>query len=297
MFNNPCPICKNEGNYKIIYKANFKTSLINKLTFSARRLPDGIHYQIVKCKLDNLVRSTPIIDPSKISSFYQESLMNYDENIACLKQTYLDVVKPILTGLNYDDKILEIGCGNGFLLEELYQLGFKNVFGLELSKDAINKAKSGIKEKIKLGTLNKNSFKSNQFSLILIFQTFDHIIDTNLFLQNCHKILKKGGIICIYNHNINSFSARFLREKSPIIDIEHTFFFSPKTLSILLKKNRFTVTKSFLPLNWLTIKQLIWLLPLPKVVKDRLICLKSNWLGLKLHLPLGNLCVIAIKND
>ena len=54
-----CAICQN-SNYKILYKPNFDIKKVDYNIFSARRLPDKIHYRIVKCKKCGLIYSNPI---------------------------------------------------------------------------------------------------------------------------------------------------------------------------------------------------------------------------------------------
>ncbi len=49
MVKTKCAIC-NIDNSKELFEANFKLSDFNKKTFSARRIPDRIHFRIVKCK-------------------------------------------------------------------------------------------------------------------------------------------------------------------------------------------------------------------------------------------------------
>ena len=50
MVNTPCAICGSFNDYKVLYKSNFSQKDLSIDIFSARRLPDGSHYQIVKCK-------------------------------------------------------------------------------------------------------------------------------------------------------------------------------------------------------------------------------------------------------
>ena len=54
----------------------------------------------------------------------------------------------ILSKIKDGSKILEIGCGNGFLLEVAINQGWKNVSGIEPSIAAINQAKPNIRKKI-----------------------------------------------------------------------------------------------------------------------------------------------------
>ena len=45
-----CAICGSSEDYVIIYEKNFEEADLNANVFSARKMPDNIHYQIVKCK-------------------------------------------------------------------------------------------------------------------------------------------------------------------------------------------------------------------------------------------------------
>lgn len=290
-----CPICGNDKNFEILYQKNFKLSDLNVKIFSARRLPDKIHYRLVKCSKCGLVRSNPVTDIKQLSKLYEKSLMTYDLEINNLVLTYIDSVKPILNKLPKDAKILEIGCGNGFVLETIHNLGYKNVYGIEPSVDAVNKSNSKIRKNIKIDILKPDLFPKNSFDFIFFFQTFDHIPTPNQFLKECYKLLKPNGYILSFNHNIDSLSSKLLKEKSPIIDIEHTFLYSPKTIQKIFEKNKFIVQKIYSPCNTLSLKHLLWLFPLPKRIKQTVINSNSNILNKKIKIQLGNLCLVAQK--
>src|SRR3990170_8079619 len=87
MINQFCAIC-GKNNFNILYPENFDVNKINSRIFSARRLPDRLHYRIVKCKKCSLVFSTPILEYEKIEKLYRKSFTTYDEHLENLKQTY-----------------------------------------------------------------------------------------------------------------------------------------------------------------------------------------------------------------
>lgn len=292
-----CPICESDNNYQILYKKNFKLSDLNIEIFSARRLPDKIHYQIVKCNQCGLVRSTPVVDTKYLSQLYKKSLLTYDEEINNLTTSYINSIRPILKKLSKDAKILEIGCGNGFVLKSIYDLGYKNVFGIEPSTDATRKSNSKIKKNIVTDILKPGLFDKKSFDFIFFFQTFDHIPNPNKFLKECNRLLKINGHILAFNHNIDSFSSKLLGEKSPIIDIEHTFLYSFKTIKKIFEKNKFIVNKVYSPKNILSVKHFFWLLPIPKNIKQKIVKSNSNILDKKMNLKLGNVCIEAQKNE
>jgi SAM-dependent methyltransferase len=292
-----CPISGEEGDATEIYPANFDASSLSPAVFSARRLPDGIHYRIVRSNHSGLVRSDPIADTALIYELYARSSFDYAEEVPWLKKTYGRYLQRVCTLGCERGSLLEIGCGNGFFLERARELGFENVWGVEPSRNAIDHASSSIRERIVCDVMRPNLFSADEFDLICIFHVLDHLPDPNEVLAECRLALKPGGFILCLNHNIKSWSARILGEKSPIVDIEHTFLYSPSTMRLIFEANRFEVIEQGCVWNTYSITYLFHLLPLPRVPKYIVLrALKASVFGrLPVTLPLGNLYLIARK--
>ncbi|MFA5143681.1 MAG: class I SAM-dependent methyltransferase [Candidatus Omnitrophota bacterium] len=299
LIDNRCPICGSCEDYTVIYKRNFEIADLNKDIFSARRIPDRVHYQIVRCNKDKLVRSTPVLDGQFVYSLYRESKFTYAEETGNLAATYIGILRPILDKLPKDAKVLEIGCGNGFVLAALCAMGFNDVSGIEPSVDAAAKADEKIRKNILTDILKPDTFKANTFDLIFFFQTFDHLQDPNAFLKICYNITVPGGSIVTVNHDIDSLQAKILKEKSPIIDIAHPFFYGADTIGEIFKKNSFNPVRVYSPLSTVSIRHLVLLAPIPKLLKKRLLDSKPAFLRALLNKSmrtrLGNICLIATK--
>lgn len=291
-----CAVCEND-NYKVIYPANFNITKINSRTFSARRLPDKIHYRIVKCKKCGLLYSTPILALNKINKLYRQSFTSYGQHINNLKKTYAEYLKQLDKYQPKKIRLLEIGCGNGFFLEEAKKQGYKNVYGVEPGKKSVEKAHPQIKKNIAINIFRPGLFKKKSLDVICCFQTFDHVPDPNLFLKECFNVLKKGGILLFLNHNAEALSAKILGEKSPIIDIEHTYLFDKKTMSKILTKNKFKSLEIKTAFNIHSLSYWLRLFPLPRNFKSNLIKIvqKSFLRNINLTLPAGNMVIFAQK--
>ncbi|OGW75838.1 MAG: hypothetical protein A2Z72_04210 [Omnitrophica bacterium RBG_13_46_9] len=294
-----CAICDSEECYTVLYRKNFKESDLSIDLFSARRLPDRIHYQIVRCNKDGLIRSNPIIDQESIYDLYGKSRFTYEQEIENLTISYLDALKGVLPKLSVDAKILEVGCGNGFILKALYKKGYKNVFGVEPSSEAVTKADKEIREKITIDVLRPGIFTPNTFDFIFFFQTLDHIGDPGSFLRICHNLLPSRGYILAFNHDIESLPLRMLGSRSPIIDIEHVYYFSKKTITKIFEKHGFSLIKVYSPADVISLRHIIWLSPVFKRLKIRLLSLEKGIfhriLNKKIRIRVGNLCMIATK--
>ena len=74
--------------------------------------------------------------------------------------------------------------------------------------------------------------------MVCLFQVFDHIPDPNLLLRECRRILRPGGLVLALNHNVDALPNRILGARSPIIDVEHTYLYSPATMNAIFRGQR-----------------------------------------------------------
>ncbi len=292
MHNTRCPLCGSFKNYTVLYPARFEVSSISAGVFSARRVPDRLHYQLVRCRRDGMVRSNPILSAVQLQKLYTKSRFTYHEELHNLTVTYMAALEPILRDSKPTDSFLEIGCGNGFMLTKLIQKGYHNVHGVEPSIDAVKYATGEVRKKITIGMLRKTLYRPSSLHVILLFQTLDHIDDPNKLLRTCYNMLAPGGYILSFNHNIEALSARLLGEASPIIDIEHTALYSKRTVRSLFYNSGYIPLRVSTPWNYVSFRHLVRLVPLPRTVKEMLAPVIPP---MNLWLPLGNLCIIAQK--
>src|SRR3989344_2313148 len=161
-----CAICGKKQQVRILYPATFKEKNISRKTYSARRLPDKIHYRILKCEKCSLVFSSPIFSVEKLLKFYKNRLCNYKDQIPYLIKTYFKLINGIKKFLPKNPKVLEVGCGNGFFLKALRDSGFtKNVFGVEPGSKMVLEADSSLRNKIKVNVFKSNLFSKDSFDL------------------------------------------------------------------------------------------------------------------------------------
>lgn len=292
-----CAICSTTENATEVYAANFSLDALNPAVFSARRLPDHIHYRLVKCNSCGLVRSDPVADPGLLEDLYKKSTFDYGHEIGNLQKTYGQYLARLARHGGERGSLLEVGCGNGFVLEEALRQGYARVAGVEPSAHAISRAAESVRPNIVCDIMRPGVFPSASFDAVALFQVFDHIPDPAGLLDTCFEVLRPGGLILCLNHNVEAVSARLLKDRSPIVDIEHTFLFSPSTMRRLFAVRGFDVKEVGTVYNWYSTRYLAQLLPIPRGVKEGAIEFLSDVpLGrVTWHVPLGNLFLIAQK--
>ena len=146
-------------------------------------------------------------------------------------------------------KILDIGCGGGLLCEPLSDLGAV-VTGIDASKNNIEVAKLHSKKmdlNIKyICNSPENLNLDNEFDVILNMEVIEHVLDVNLFIQNCSELIKKNGIMFVatINQNLKSYifailGAEYILRWLPIGTHDWNKFLTPQDLEMITKKNNF----------------------------------------------------------
>ena len=101
------------------------------------------------------------------------------------------------------DKILDVGCGKGFLLYEMTLLvpGIE-VYGLDISGYAIEHGKEEIKDSIQLGNANSLPFTDEYFDLVYSLNTLHnlHNYDLDKALREIERVSKNNKYICVESY-------------------------------------------------------------------------------------------------
>jgi len=278
-----------------LYPANFSPEDFTPAVFSARRLPDRIHYRMVRCNTCGLVRSDPAADAGVLAQLYNQSTFDYEGEVDNIVRTYGGYLKRLDRYRARKESFLEIGCGSGFFFREARSIGYKDVRGVEPSHAAIGLAPSGVREAIVYDMMRPGLFPDASFDAICLFQVLDHILDPVALLEICFQILRPGGFILCLNHNVEAVSARILRDRSPIIDIEHTYLYSPATIARLFEKIGFQTKETGSARNYYSVKYVTRLVPMPSALKSAAlaVCDSAPLRRLRLRVPLGNLYIIG----
>ena len=137
-------------------------------------------------------------------------------------------LKPKMSG-----KILDVGCGEGKFLKSIYQLGFKNIAGID---------PFALQEQEKPFPIYKKSLENleDKYDIITFNHVFEHVENVNETLKICYKLLNKNGKIFIRVPVKDSYAYEFYGENWVQWDAPRHFqLLTKKAIAILAEQNNF----------------------------------------------------------
>lgn len=143
-----------------------------------------------------------------------------------------------------NQKILDIGCGDGSLTKHLEKINNNEVYGSDLSPLRIKRAEEICKKSsFLLANALYLPFEDNTFDVILLHHVLEHIPDDEGIIKEIYRILKVGGVFILGVPNEGSIMGNILHKVEPQIlkTTDHVHFYTSKILSHKLLKSSFKI--------------------------------------------------------
>lgn len=138
-----------------------------------------------------------------------------------------------------DDKIADVGCGNGQLLYEMYASGFKNLVGIDpfiQSTQIINPS---------LSLLKRSIFETEGvFDFIMMHHSFEHMDEPKKVLEKANQLLKPGKKLLIRipiagGEAWQKYGVHWAQLDAP----RHIFIHSVRSMQLLAEQTGFEISK------------------------------------------------------
>lgn len=225
-------------------KKNVPCNLCGTINTSTRPILKIDSYPIIKCKKCGLVYINHKFTREELESFYTLENYSYIEgDIRAMEQrSFLQAKRELNVIRKYvkKGKLLDVGCATGFFLKIAGEHGFEP-FGVEISNDFSKLARERYGLDVITGTLENTNFKSNFFDVVTLFSVLEHVPNPLGTLKIINRCIKKEGLLLIKVPNYNRVFFRLNWKKDRIWDKVHLFYFTPKTITGLLKKAGFGI--------------------------------------------------------
>jgi SAM-dependent methyltransferase len=235
-----CPIC-DEHHATILHGS----TLPPRFDETSPPSPYAAHYQINRCERCGLTYSSPVMDEPGVRKLYEESseanvTAGEENNVRKTMEHYYRLAAPHLRGR---DRMLDVGCDMGFMLEAASADGFNGLYGIEPVTVARRVA-----ERIEGAIITDRFFEAtdypaDSFDLITLIHVLDHVYDPRLVLRQARQQLKPEALVLAVVHNVRSLLALLLGERFPVFNLYHHYFFDKNTLAMLFRREGFEVVK------------------------------------------------------
>jgi 2-polyprenyl-3-methyl-5-hydroxy-6-metoxy-1,4-benzoquinol methylase len=151
------------------------------------------------------------------------------------KVTPFTLSVPLLQPLNSNQ--LDIGCGHGSWLLSMHDLGYKNLYGIDIRETA---ASERLRQKgipVIIGDILEVDLPNVFFDVIRLEHVIEHLPNPKERLRKIANWLKPSGKIVMSFPNINSYTFKYFGKDTIALELpEHLYHFSPKSISILAEQ-------------------------------------------------------------
>lgn len=170
-------------------------------------------------------------------------MSNYYDDAAAKRPSAARTIVRIATAGYRLGRTLDIGCGNGTLLEAA-EPHAETVAGIDISDDAI----ALTRDRVPRATLIRGNaedplpFSDENYDSVFLLDVIEHLENPVHALREIRRVLREHGLLIITTPNANS-PLRYLRGKHwfGVKDPGHVMLFTAFTLMHLLRSTGFSV--------------------------------------------------------
>ena len=239
----------NNESCKICYSPFSDTYLVKEMMFGFR---DKFTYN--QCSSCGCLQIAEF--PQNIDKYYPSYYYSFNAETATLKRQpfikrlignfrlkklfkkdrpTLRYLKPI--NVKFSDKILEVGCGKGKQICDLFNLGFENIEGVD--KFIPQEIDHGFGVRIMKKDIQE--LTPSNYDLIIMNHVLEHMPEQQDVLKNCRKLLKDKGCLLIA---IPIIAEAFEIYKENWVQLDaprHFFLHTVKSMNILAAETGFEI--------------------------------------------------------
>jgi 2-polyprenyl-3-methyl-5-hydroxy-6-metoxy-1,4-benzoquinol methylase len=168
----------------------------------------------------------------------RNAYLSSDAAFTALFEELVDEVRAFKSG----GALLDVGCGPGLLLEVAIRRGYE-ASGCDVSEWAVRHAREAGLD-VRHGDLESQRYRSEQFEVVIINHTLEHLPRPLAVLREAHRVLARDGVLVVGVPNVASLMARIMRHRwAGLLPDQHLWHFTPRTLRLMLSRGGFVTVR------------------------------------------------------
>lgn len=212
-------------------------------------------YRLLHCTNCGVFRNDPppVSKPEESSDFYtsyykeKKTYGNAGVTPKTKNSRFWKVAKKEGIAINPDGVVLDLGCGDGDLCNELKQNGWGKVIGTDVSKVRIGNAKTRYPDIDFYDTpIEQTSIEKESIDLIIMDNVIEHIPEPVEFIEAVTPYLKKDGKLVLITPNMESGNFKLLGKKwtPELCPHAHVYLFTVNSINKMGEQASYKVTGS-----------------------------------------------------
>jgi len=211
-------------------------------------LLDKDGYPIARCRSCGLVQVDVELGRDELEAIYGEEFFTEEElfhDYVAQRDVRLESgtsLAGVLARLVPGGRLLDVGSAAGFFLEAASR--HYDVTGVEFSPFAAEHTRREFGQRVLTGDVSEVGLEGEQFDVVTMWATIEHMADPLAAVRTVASLTRPGGLFVLSTGDVTGPLARLdLHGWNLMLPPYHLFFFSPRTIDLLLRKAGFRLRR------------------------------------------------------
>ncbi|MFA6028214.1 MAG: class I SAM-dependent methyltransferase [Elusimicrobiota bacterium] len=205
-------------------------------------------FSVLRCPDCGLGRTWPVVPGPEIGRWYPEVYygrenVRFNPVFEALTRLFRRRRASVLYNRVPRGPVLDVGCGRGFILRYLKDLGYE-AHGTEYSETAAWHARSVLGLEVSTGDFLQSPHEKDRYHAVVFWHSLEHMPDPFEAVARARELLKTGGLLAVAVPNFESAQSRAFGRRWFHLDVpRHYYHFGARSLEAVLQRYGFRVVQ------------------------------------------------------